>query len=604
MYLSKISIKNFRSIKSIEINFQKDLNVFVGKNNTGKSTIIDAIRLVLSSPINNPNPIWITEDDFYKASQADNRSEFISIAMEFADLSENQQTKFFEIVDFDLANTANSIARIIYKVSWPLKAKRATIRRVGGPDGPEMSEVPQKIMDLFSVIYLPALRDAEVALTSGNKSQLASLLKNLAKEKDKEDVTAIFKDSNKKLSEQDLVLNISNGINEITKDVVESEFNSSRIVTADADFFRILRTLQLQLDGNPISDLASNGLGSNNLLYIAVVLQYLKSIEQDECPILLVEEPEAHLHPQMVLALSKYLSEKIPQDKKPQTFITTHSPTLVTDIPLDKMFLQFKKGDDIFCNSLKNANFNDSQKKSFARLMDITKSTLYFAKGVILVEGISEAILIPVLAKRMGIDLRKKQISVIPICGVSFEIFKNIFNEAIFDIPVSIITDADPEKEVPQKVIDKDGQKKNVADWENAYVPDKSKICDRAQKLTNVFNGINKICVKLSEITLEYDLAKASEHNPFTIAKAWDLCFDGSPKTLNEAVLKSLKSTEEQAMRIWRVICLSGNVHGKGDLASNLSLVLEEKNDNGEFSNQFVVPQYIQDAITFVNDRV
>lgn len=602
MYLSSLSIENFRSIKSLKISFQKDLNVFVGKNNTGKSTVIDAVRLVLSSPVNNPNPIWITEDDFYKDSYETARSESITIAMEFTGLSDVQRTRFFEIVDFDLANMDNSIARIIYKVSWPLKAKRASIRRVGGPDGPEMSEVPQKIMDLFSVIYLPALRDAEVALTSGNKSQLASLLKNLAKEKDDDDVTTIFKNSNELLSKQELVSKISDGVNEIIKGVVDSEYGSSKIVAADADFFRILKTLQLQLDGNPISDLSSNGLGSNNLLYIAVVLQYLKSVEKEECPILLVEEPEAHLHPQMVLALSRYLSEKLPLDTKPQTFVTTHSPTLVTDIPLDKMFLQFKKDGNVCCNALKNAGFTESEKRQFSRLMDITKSTLYFAKGVILVEGISEAILMPVLAQRIDVDLRKKQISVIPICGVSFEIFKKIFNEKVFDIPVAIITDGDPEIEYPQKTVVKDGVSKQIADWENAVVKDEATICDRTQNLLNAFS--EKKCVKHSSVTLEYDLAIASEDNPLTIVKAWEKCFIRTPQTLNETVINSLSPLKEKALKIWRVVCLSGNSHGKGDLASNLASLLEEKAKDGKYLNKFTVPQYIQEAINIVNDGI
>ena len=292
-------------------------------------------------------------------------------------------------------------------------------------------------MELFSVIYLPALRDAETALTSGNKSQLATLLKNLATDTDQEDVENIFSESNNQLAGKTLISNIVTGINSITKAVADAENNASKIVAANADFYRILKTLQIQLDGNPVSDLSSNGLGSNNLLFMAVVLQYLKSVKNDECPILLIEEPEAHLHPQMVLALSKYFSCNLPKDSKPQTFVTTHSPTLVTDIPLDNMFLLFKKNGNARCNArcnaLKNAAFSELEKRQFSRLMDITKSTLYFAKGVILVEGISEAILMPVLAQRMGVDLRKKQISVIPICGVSFEIFKKIFISAFLD---------------------------------------------------------------------------------------------------------------------------------------------------------------------------
>lgn len=592
MHLSRLVIQNFRSIKDLTIDFQKDLNVFVGKNNTGKSSIIDAIRLALSTFMNNPNPIRISEDDFYKDINQPERSESFTIKMEFAGLSESQRVKFFEIVDFDLVNPDNSIAKLEYTASWPLKnSSRVSVKRTGGPEGPDRAEVPQKIMEQFSIIYLPALRDAETALTAGNKSQLANLLKNLAQPQNREDVEAIYKESNEALSKEEFISDIVKGINSITQKVAFSDAQTSKIVTADSDFTKILRTLQVQMDGNPVKDLFANGLGSNNLLYIAVVLQYLTSIGYDECPILLIEEPEAHLHPQMVISLSRYLSENL----TPQTIITTHSPTLVTDIPIDNIHLLFKKDDIVRCNALKNAGFNDAEKKQFRRLMDITRSTLYFAKGVILVEGISEAILLPILAQREKIDLREKQISVIPICGVNFEIFKKLFKEDTFDIPVSIITDADPQ-------IDQS------AGWKNARVLNKNSICDRTKKLQESFEAHNEARVYNSQITLEYDLAIASNDNPLIITEAWEKCFKKDPKTLNINIINNCKSLEEKAETIWRVVCLSDNRHGKGDLASNLAELLDErvdkKNKDSAYKYNFTVPNYIKEAISFVNEKL
>ena len=221
----------------------------------------------------------------------------------------------------------------------------------------------------------------------------------------------------------------------------------------------------------------------------------------------------------------------------------------------------------------------------------ILGSTLYFAKGVILVEGISETILIPILAQRMGVDLRKKQISVIPICGVTFEIFKKLFKKDTFDVPVAIVTDADPE-------IDQS------TGWKNAKVVEKGSICDRTKKLQESFAANNEARVYNSKITLEYDLAIDSNDNPLIITKAWEICFKKEPKTLNTDIINECKTLEEKAETIWRVVCLSDNRHGKGDLASNLAELLDEKNEKNEYKYKFTVPTYIKEAISFVNEKL
>ena len=102
------------------------------------------------------------------------------------------------------------------------------------------------------------------------------------------------------------------------------------------------------------------------------------------------------------------------------------------------------KRDKICCNSLGLLNLEPREERELQRMLDITKATLYFSKALILVEGISEALILPEFAKRLGHDLARDHISVLPICGVAFETLKSILGPEALGIRVAMITDSDP----------------------------------------------------------------------------------------------------------------------------------------------------------------
>ncbi len=595
MYLSTVEIKNFRCLQDMTVHFRPGLNVVVGRNNTGKTHLLRAIRHALGPSASRGEYLWLERDDFYKVSPDDETERTISVVLTFEDLTEEQQTNFFDIVDFDLGNLANSKAIVRFEASWPKGKKQATIKRTGGTANADSPEIPAKILEQLPITFLPALRDAEAALAPGARSRLAKLLEDLAGRSGKESesqIEAIFDTANRQLEGHPLIDKVRGSLQSTTGDLAGSDYRASAIKTSEVKFARILRSLQVQMEGVPIGGLDANGLGYNNLLYIAVVLEHLSATDSDEFPLLLVEEPEAHLHPQLTVILGQYLSDK----KFPQTILTTHSPTLAASVSPERIHTMFAvAAGDPQCNSIGSAGMEEPELKSLQRMMDVTRASMYFAKGIILVEGMSEALLIPVLAKRLGHDLSKLHISVIPICGVAFETFKKLLDRSALAIPTAIVSDADPP-------IDRDGtwrQDQPVRDG-TAF-----KLSDRAAKLRDVFAGHEVVDVSISELTLEYDLAAAGEENAAIMTSVWEECFTRKPGTLNAEILEAAgEVTADRAITVWRGICRAEHTGSKAELSHRLAQRLDLRDPDGRFRDAFAVPEYLKRAINFVVEKV
>lgn len=596
MHLSLVEIKNFRSFETLRVELQSGLNVLVGRNNTGKTNLLQAIRHAIGPSASRGDALWLDRDDFYRSSATETSERTIAITLTFSGLTEVQRAYFYEIVDFDLEDVSKSKATIRFEASWPKGKRQASIKRTGGPATAEPHEVPAALLQSLPITLLPALRDAEASLAPGYRSRLASLLRDVATRKGgttEEEIKAIYASANQDLEKHSLIGDTKQSLQTTTMDLAGSDYSASAIKAAEVEFEKILRSLQILMSDCPIGSLSANGLGYNNLLYMAVVLEHLQSPDPDECPIFLVEEPEAHLHPQLTMLLADYLANKTPGAKTPQTVVTTHSPTLAANVPPSRVSVLFSDPKDsiIHCNSLANAGMSDREQGALQRMLDITRATLYFARAVILVEGISEAVLVPVLAKRLGHDLAKLHITVIPICGVAFETLKKVLNPSALGIPISIVTDADPpvtrgtawNEDIPEK----DG---------SAF-----KLSDRTTKLISSFSAHQTVKVFHAQITLEYDLAEAGGGNAVVMAKAWEECFDGSPKTFNQTkIVETGNDRIDKAMATWRGICRADHTGSKAQFAHFLAETLGEKGDGDQWKEAFDIPTYLTNAINYV----
>jgi len=166
-------------------------------------------------------------------------------------------------------------------------------------------------------------------------------------------------------------------------------------------------------------------------------LLLLKDDTEGGIKLALIEELEAHLHPQAQLRLISYLQNEYSENEV-QIIISTHSPILASKINLknghgydlteEKTGLQ--KGDYLFLQ----------------RFLDSTKANLFFAKGITMVEGDAENILVPVIAEILGFPLEKYGISIVNVGSTAFLRYSHIMVRAdgsTIGIPVSVVTDCD-----------------------------------------------------------------------------------------------------------------------------------------------------------------
>lgn len=594
MHLARIRIVGFRNLKDVQIELEPGLNVFVGANNVGKTNIFDALRLALgSAAASDGSYVQLDRDDFYRETRTEDPANNIRVSLTFEDLSVPQMAHFHELIEPDLADIAESKATLHVEAVWNPARHRATLQRWGGSEKRERASISMETLQALPITFLPALRDAEAALTPGYGNRVAQLfrdrIKRTAGDTSEAEMLTIFTTANESLVDLDVVKDVTKEFSGYVRSMSGIDFVDPIITAAPPEIHRILRSLSVALESGPVPDIGGCGLGYNNLLYVGTVLTHLGHFGDGDQPLLVVEEPEAHLHPQLVQLLAVQLGK---DSGKVQTLVSSHSTAFVSSIDPRQVRPVFRDSDsNVRIGSLANVGLDAKEARQLQRMMDMTRAALFFARGVILVEGVSEALLVPALAKRIGVDLRAAHVSVVPIAGVAFETFNKVLSEEGLRTRVAIVTDTDP------PLVKKKGKKElpwnQITFEEDGGAP---KPSARVIKLKKAFSDHDSVRVFTSKVTLEYDLADAAAGNPGAMAEVWESVFKGTPGTFSTKKLAKLTDHNERTLATWRGICLANTTGGKAEFAHRLVEHL------GDEKNEFAVPEYLEDAIRFVTE--
>jgi putative ATP-dependent endonuclease of OLD family len=264
--------------------------------------------------------------------------------------------------------------------------------------------------------------------------------------------------------------------------------------------------------------------------------------------------------------LSKVTEEKEGNDV--QVIASSHSPILASQAPIDSIISVYETQDKVNTVSVCSIEYDSVLKKKLQRFLDATRAELFFARRILMVEGIAEALLLPVLARIAGGCLKDSAITVLNANGINFNAFLPLFGSDRLGLPVAILTDGD--------------------DAKKTGTPSATALGLKAKE-----GEIPNLRVEFSQITFEHELACSASILPFML-NAYESLHSINGKKL-KSTIEGLGTDEEKADAFLKEFIRNNT--SKGKFAQELAGLLEEASNLAAEA----VPQYIRNAFLYLH---
>lgn len=409
IHISKIRIKGFRGIEDLEVDLSKT-TVITGTNNSGKTSFLRALQLVFSNRLN------VSFEDFYIKNEVratkiiidtlivpvdDDNTIISDFQSEWQEIFTTERIKipdgesslvpFRTIITFDKKN--NTFLRKQYSLAkWYNSIENEK-------NWFDQSTINEKsyIFEEIPFFYINAQRDILEDIKS-KASFLGKLLSQIDFESDdRHELETLIELLNEKtISKSPILDKIKISLSELDNTLDSSE-NNIELTPFTKKIRDIGKNISIHLkNGQDSFPMEYQGMGTRSWSSLLTLKSFIDvALENQDIyyPIVAVEEPEAHLHPNAQKHLYSQINEIMGQK-----LISTHSPYIAGSAEIEEV-RSFYKNSELNCGKI-DVNINPENIRKIKRQVINTRGEIYFSKLLVLFEGETEEQALPILAEK------------------------------------------------------------------------------------------------------------------------------------------------------------------------------------------------------------